>query len=1183
MKKIFRKLKTNLKNSGSTLILVIIALGFVGILTGSLLTAVAYAYRQKLYDYNAKSNFYYLEQAMDEVYAGLGSKTMNYMTEAYEETREEAIVYNVRTHEYESMENSSANALFKDKFMDKFYKAISDTTLDDSFVPKDATGNVSNSAGSIATTAGLGKTIVDCISNYKDSTTDTKGTVELVTDDMVVVYVYKKGDGTVVQTGIPGPGNGIFYKLIIKNVTLKRISNYNRSNARGDFEQTISTDIEISRPDFDVSFDESNSNINNLFEFCVLSDSGVEVNKKPGSVLSFNGNIYASNDFYDKPYNNYDNSNDAAYQSELVWNKIDGHDKKYKMNKVTDLEYVDNSTTTLYNHNELANGVTSDKAKYDGNNIKSKYSGFYVDSGAVNVFANKVIVPGSIAVMNAGTLSIYGTDGTSVTQSNVWADEVVLDGSYRGAVKSTKEVGGHTEITELYDTDIKTNFIASKTGAKADFTANMYIKDDTQIESDYSRFRLNGSYYGFGNSTAVDTRKFIPTTLISTSPNGGNIYEEYGNLGAGKGDGNKIRAHYNSSAFIVNGEHANVNLLDTKEIFIAGRSYIELSKIKTAKDSVSYKYVTDENGNQKTMVISSNGTETNKSAASAITTTTMEYDADLKDYKTGESLSIKSNQLAYKPNAAPAKEKYVKDSSGVFEKTVTEQEANSLGSQVYEMYFSYLPEDLKDMYLFKKYFSTAAVDEHNVGKVPVVYAEEQYTRAGSTTTETKYYYYLDFEFAYDNNMFDTNVFTKDSNVSGKIYIDSADDLTKYFITDYYNYLAYVDEYKQYGAVAFVAAHSGIDTNVLENENEVTVSGTTFYRKDTLVDLMDYENYNAGAIGTKADNIYASGAVTTSYKKTPGEDPITPMTSQAGLGELKNALTSDDNVVFFVQTKSDAEIHSTVLGADENTVSSTTVTNETTSLDLSEEYEEHYNYMKWALRDLPEDNSTIAGKRTESEFIRYLVTQKGSNSLTPLNSYFNFDTIKRTDPDMGGTATLIDPTSLPLSYNSVDHYSEYKVYVSNDDVHISCQSAAENGKITGIIVTKGDVYFDEYSGSDSYKTVKEFNGIIVTGGKVFINNTITNINASDLCKNIMNQCIVKSQDCTSTDTVKKRQALMAIKVLELFKDYEEYGAKQRYFYEHPDEASDDAGDSYKTITTIDYSDVLRYNNWMRNVD
>ena len=128
MKKFFKKIKTQLKNSGSTLVLVIVALGFVGILTGALLTAVGYAYRQKLYDYNAKSNFYYLEQAMDEIYAGLGASTMETMQEAYEETREESVKYNTKTYEYENIGNANANTLFKDKFMSKL-SASSDYKL----------------------------------------------------------------------------------------------------------------------------------------------------------------------------------------------------------------------------------------------------------------------------------------------------------------------------------------------------------------------------------------------------------------------------------------------------------------------------------------------------------------------------------------------------------------------------------------------------------------------------------------------------------------------------------------------------------------------------------------------------------------------------------------------------------------------------------------------------------------------------------------------------------------------------------------------------------------------------------------------------------------------------------------------------------------------------------------------
>ena len=1155
MKKIFIKFKNNLKDSGSSLILVIVALGFVGILTGSLLMAVAYAYRQKLYDYNAKSNFYYLEQAMDEVYSGVGSKTMEYMQAAYEETKEKAVKYNQSTHEYENIGNENANLMFKDAFMNKFSDAVSDpSNPDDTFVIK-RVGDVAD--GEVDTTRGLGKTIVDCISNYKDpSDPDTKGTISLVPDDLVVLYYYYGSDS---PSTIP-LSSGQLNKVVIKNVTLRRTASYNRSNANGDFKQTISTDIEISRPDFDVNFDGTNTNINNLFEFCLVADSGVEVNKQAGSVLSINGNIYASNDFYNKTYNNYDNSNTSAYKADLTWKRSDGTEKTYSMSPVSNYQYVDNSNTSLYNKNDLSNAVTLEKALYDGNNLKSRYSGFYVNGSNVNVFANKMIVPGSIAVMDSGDLSVYGLNGTDITQSNVWADEVVLAGSTRGL--------------PTYDSNANINGLVaegSKNGARAEFTANMYIKDDTQIESDYSRFRLNGSYYGYGNSTAVDTRKFIPTTLISSGKNGGNIYEEYGNLGAGKGDGNKIRSHYNSSAFIVNGEHANVNLFDTESIYIAGRSYIELSKVKTKKNEVNFKVVDPEPGS----VLADQPTQ-----AAKITTSTLSYDSDIQDYKTGESLSIKSNQLAYKPSSAPVKEKYVKDPYGHY--TVRAAE-NYTGNDYIEVTYSYLPDDLKNMVLFTKYFNTALTSVETGGKVPVVYVEEEYTVPGSNPAKkaTKYYYYLDFQFSYDNELYDHNKFTKNQAdaTATKQYIQSADDLSKAFITDYYHFLAYIDEFDTYGIAAFIASHTGVDTDILGDHNTVTIGGTEFTRTDTLVNLMDYEDYKAGAIGTDDDNVYASGAVTTSFKKLATGD----MGSQATSVDIKNALTSENNVTFFVQTKTDAVIKSTNLGPDPDTVSTTEITDSSSAMDLSEEYEEHYNYMKWSLQDLPTADSTLPDSMTESQFVRHLVDEKGANSLTPLNSYFNFDTIKQSDPDLGNTPTSISPENLRLSYNAIEGYSEYKVYVDYNDIHISCESPAENGSITGIIITKGDVYFDEYNGADAYKTVKEFNGIIITGGKVYINNTVTNINSSELCKTIMGQVILKAKDCTSDDASKKSEALKAIKVLELFKDYEEDGETYRKIYNDPSLAPELTGDDFRTISTIDYSDVLRYNNWMRNVD
>ena len=249
------------------------------------------------------------------------------------------------------------------------------------------------------------------------------------------------------------------------------------------------------------------------------------------------------------------------------------------------------------------------------------------------------------------------------------------------------------------------------------------------------------------------------------------------------------------------------------------------------------------------------------------------------------------------------------------------------------------------------------------------------------------------------------------------------------------------------------------------------------------------------------------------------------------------------------------------------------------MDLSDEYEEHYNYMKWSLQDLPTADSVLADSMSESQFVRKLVDDKGASSLTPLNNYFNYEQISETDPDFANTPTDINPTNLPLAYNAAEGFSEYKVYVSYNDVHLQCQSAAENGKMTGIIITKGDVYFDNAGDL----TVKDFNGIIICGGKVYVNSTITNINSSDLCKTIMNQCVVKAKDCTSDDATKKNQALYAIKVLELFKDYQKIGEIYRKIYNDPSLAPELTEDDYRSITTIDYSDVLRYNNWMRNVD
>ena len=160
---------------------------------------------------------------------------------------------------------------------------------------------------------------------------------------------------------------------------------------------------------------------------------------------------------------------------------------------------------------------------------------------------------------------------------------------------------------------------------------------------------------------------------------------------------------------------------------------------------------------------------------------------------------------------------------------------------------------------------------------------------------------------------------------------------------------------------------------------------------------------------------------------------------------------------------------------------------------------------------------------------------GESAITPINTYMNFNRITT-------TSTAISPSNLDLD-------SEYKVWVSYGDLTIN-----ETGKVSGIIISKGDVIF----GPD----VTEFNGLVISGSKVYVTdeNNITKINAnSEICK-----AVIRALQLNGTDEAKY--------VLSLFKDYESA------------EVIKDKADVKQAIEIgkIDYTNVMRYDNWTKSV-
>ena len=208
MKKIISKIKKCLHNTGSSLVLVIVALAFIGILVGALLTAVAYAYRQKLYDYNARSNFYYLDQAMDEIYAGIGAKTIDSLTEAYDKTREEIITFDINSESYRTMSDEDANETFKNNFMSCFasgsnadyWKIVHSTDSDQTAYKKSVV--------------------------YAITTMITNDTVTLDDTKMMIKYIYLKPDGSTAELDTKDTTGAYsvsqLSKIVIKNVRLTR-------------------------------------------------------------------------------------------------------------------------------------------------------------------------------------------------------------------------------------------------------------------------------------------------------------------------------------------------------------------------------------------------------------------------------------------------------------------------------------------------------------------------------------------------------------------------------------------------------------------------------------------------------------------------------------------------------------------------------------------------------------------------------------------------------------------------------------------------------------------------------------------------------------------------------------------------------------------------------------------------
>jgi hypothetical protein len=970
--------------------------------------------------------------------------------------------YDVDKKTYRTKDSEQARKEFDQKFMGKVYDEFYGAGSDMSLFIKQIDYYISNRTVKLRDYQ-----YVDNDGTNDSNITTDKSSLYLDGSDEVVLNSGAPGitvllfdaDGNVL-TGAAGDRDKLD-KIVIKNVALTRTAEYDRSQANGTFTQTLSTDIVISRPDFAVNFNFTTPIFDNILDYAFVADMGVDIAPSAQDLI-INGNVYAASDFYNKTYNTAADAVHKTYRYDVGGNTttVNAQDPNKKS-----VERTDTGVVTAYNYvlNPVGNAAVMDPTKtndnafaktqdlslssYNGVNDNSRYSGFYVEGRNVSVIADTMVVPGTIAVMDNSSLNVYNAEANRIGQAEVWADNIVLGGLSFIATADTRK------------------------GPEAIFNANVYVKDDLTLDASNSNFKLVGSYYGYSDSTNKDNRIFTRDSIrkdymldTSTDPN----VKRYEN-----------REHYNSSAIIINGKDSNLDISNAETIFLAGRSYIELSKSKTsAKDTVDSK---------------------------EYDVTRYAYNDKLDDYGMGDAISVKSNQLAYRF-------KYADTSSSGELIDKSKPENASIPHSYYKFrlsnYYTY------DKCLFADYFGYN-VDGDGKGYIDIPCTSREVS--GQT------YYYYDFEIAYYNMVqkkgtgeFDiTRTFDQTSSSSTVHHIKRWQDMAAAFIEDY------VETYKY-------DPHYSTDYSKLEP-------------------LDDKDTFSLGTVllPTDTDSLYSNGAVT-------------------AVKDLEFTITSSKNA--------DArKIKQLLQTSDLTSPAELTINNYIDGFTYSDNLEKKYNYVKFSLS---EEGKIVGETQIVDKIVNYHddtngfhqidgysatgTELHGESAITPINTYLNFDKIDGNTTIISSTFASKTAYSTNLNKKTLDIGSDNgliitsgtaTIYPTNDSTHA----------FNGIVIAKGDVKIDQ--------SVTSIQGLIVCGGKVFVspNSVLKTVSASpEVCRAVLNSL----QLVTATD-----EKGTATKALSVFKSYEDIAP----------EVGSTVDTTVRTIETLDYQSILKYDNWVKNVE
>lgn len=240
-------------NKGSSFVLVLVSIALIMILVAVVFVMIFIQYRMLSLGRQSKNNFYYLEEVLDEMRAGVGNESIKQLKSAYDETVSMVVYYDTNQQKYMSVSAETAENIMDNKFLNNIQKVY---------------GLDKNS---------LSKLLLSYVQNVNTSTMTTTDNVKIAFGSDFKCYELQSSN----------PKKTVGYS--IKDITVSRIDD------KGN-EQSITTDISIYPPEEALNFLASGSDLENVFTYAMVADYGLEISGGATTDVRITGNVYAAND-----------------------------------------------------------------------------------------------------------------------------------------------------------------------------------------------------------------------------------------------------------------------------------------------------------------------------------------------------------------------------------------------------------------------------------------------------------------------------------------------------------------------------------------------------------------------------------------------------------------------------------------------------------------------------------------------------------------------------------------------------------------------------------------------------------------------------------------------------------------------------------------------------------------------